>query len=263
MKDLKDRYGEWALVTGASAGIGEAFAHHLARSGMSLILVARRKERLDNLASDLVRRHPVQALPLPLDLTAPDFLERLVQGVGGREVGMLVNNAGFGSAGRFVEQDVRREADMVLLNCWAGTAIAHQFIPGMIARRRGAVIWVSSVAGYQPMPFMTTYAATKAFDLSMGEALWYELRPCGIDALALSPGTTATEFQAVARMSVGPIVATAEEVVATAMRALGRKPSVVAGRINRILAFGHRVMPRRVSLALAGRIVGRLHTRGR
>lgn len=262
-RTLKEKYGPWALVTGASAGIGEAFAHHLARAGMDLILVARRRERLEVLSSYLVQKYHIQALNVPLDLTQESFMEALVGAVGDREVGVLINNAGFGSTGRFVERDPVSEAGMVRLNCWAPTVLAHHFIRPMVARRRGAVIFVASVVGYQPTPFMTTYAATKAFDLAMGEGLWYELKPYGIDVLALSPGTTDTEFQGVAGMSRGPIVATAEEVVGTAMRALGKRASVVDGGVNRVLAFAHRVLPRRLSLTLAGGIIGWFHARNR
>ena len=261
MKNLKEKYGAWAMITGASAGIGEAFAHHLAGVGMNLILVARRKERLDILAAYLIQKYRVEALCVPLDLTEDDFLETLTRSVGDREVGMLVNNAGYGSAGRFTERAAAWEANMVRLNCWAPTVLAHHYIPPMVARRRGAVIFVASVVGYQPTPLMTTYAATKAFNLFMGEGLSHELRPYGIDALALCPGTTDTEFQAVAHMSRGPLVATAEEVVATAMRALGKRPSVVDGWINRALASSVRILPRRLALFLAGRIAGLLHAR--
>ncbi len=262
-KNLREKYGEWALITGASAGIGEAFAHHLARAGMNLILVARRKERLEILASTLIQKYRIQALCVPLDLTDGDFLETLTRSVGDREVGMLINNAGYGSTGRFTERDAAWEANMVRLNCWAPTVLAYHYIPPMVARRRGAVIFVASVVGYQPTPLMTTYAATKAFNLFMGEGLSHELRPYGIDALALSPGTTDTEFQEVAHIaSRGPLVATAEEVVATAMRALGRRPSVVDGWINRALAFSPRILPRRMALYLAGRIAGLLHGDG-
>lgn len=261
MKPLREKYGEWALVTGASAGIGEAFARYLARAGMDVILVARRRERLEALAAHLTQQHGVQALAVPLDLTDAHFMEALTERVGDREVGVLVNNAGYGSTGRFLERDPAGEADMVRVNCWAPVALTHHFVRPMVARRKGAILFLSSVVAYQPTPFMTTYAATKAFNLFLGEGLWYELRKYHIDVLALSPGTTATEFHQVAHMARGPVVASPERVVETAMRALGRKPSVVDGTINRLLAFAHRLLPRRTTLSLAGRIIGLFHAR--
>lgn len=263
MKTLKEKYGEWALITGASAGIGEAFARYLARAGLDVILVARRKERLEALASHLIQEHRVQALSVPLDLTDAHFMETLAEGVRDREVGMLINNAGCGSTGRFVERGLQWEADMVRLNCWAPTVLTHHYLPPMVERRKGAIIFVGSVVGYQPTPFMTTYSATKAFNLFMGEGLWYELRKYHIDALALSPGTTDTEFHQTANMSRGPLVATPERVVRTAMKALGRRPSVVDGRINSVLAFAHRLVPRRAAVALTGGIIGAFHAKDR
>jgi short-subunit dehydrogenase len=261
MKTLKERYGAWALITGASSGIGEAFARYLARAGMDVILVARRRERLEVLAAYLTQQHGVQALAVPLDLTDPHFLEALTEQVGDREVGMLVNNAGYGSTGRFLERDPAREADMVRLNCWAPVVLTHHFVHPMAKRRKGAILFVSSVVGYQPTPFMTTYAATKAFDLFLGEGLWYELRRYAIDVLTMSPGTTETEFHQVADMARGPVVAPPDRVVETAMRALGRRPSAVDGLFNHLLAFGHRLLPRRTTLGLAGRIIGLFHAR--
>lgn len=257
---LKEKYGAWALITGASAGIGEAFARYLARAGVDVILVARRKERLEALATHLTQQHGVQALAIPLDLTDAHFLETLIERVGDREVGVLVNNAGYGSAGEFVGRDPAREADMVRLNCWAPVVLTHHFVRPMVARRKGAILFVASVVAYQPMPFMTTYSATKAFNLFLGEGLWYELQKYHIDVLALSPGSTDTEFQQVAHMTRGPLVASPEQVVETAMRALGRRPSAVDGVINGLLAFAHRALPRWLALRLAGEIMGALHT---
>ncbi len=263
MKPLKERYGAWALITGASAGIGEAFARHLARAGVDVILVARRRERLEALAAHLTQQHGVQALVAPLDLRDPDFLERLIGVVGDREVGMLVNNAGYGSTGPFVERDPAWEADMVRLNCWAPVVLTHHFARPMVARRRGAILFVASVVAYQPTPFMTTYSATKAFNLFLGEGLWYELRKYNVDALTLSPGTTDTEFQQVAHTARGPVVASPERVVETALRALGRQPSVVDGVINNLLTFAHRLVPRFVAAHLAGEITGAFHVKDR
>ena len=261
MNAYPERYGPWALITGASAGIGEAFARSLAERGMHVALVARRAERLSTLAADLRDRHGVEALPVALDLTRDDFLPDLLSALEGREVGMLINNAGMGLAGPFIEHDPAREADMVRLNCVAPTILAHHCAREMAARRRGAIVFVASVVAYRGMPWFATYSATKAFNLFMGEALWQELRATGVDVLAVSPGSTDSEFQAVAGSDATPVRRrTAEQVVQTAWRALGRRPSAIDGRGNALMTLAMRFGPARSVLPVCERIM-RKHTR--
>jgi short-subunit dehydrogenase len=243
-----ERFGGAALVTGASAGLGEAFARELAARGMDLLLVARRRERLDALAADLSGRHGVRVEPLPLDLGAPGATGELSTRVAatGMPVGLLVASAGFGGYGPFLDPDPAREAAMVDLNCRAVVEHCHAFLPQMVARGRGGVILFSSIAAYQPCPYWATYGATKAFVLMLGEALWAELSPKGIEVLALSPGYTATEFQEVASSRGIGDRATPEAVVAHALGALGRKPSTVHGFKNFLMTSSARVAPRRM-----------------
>jgi short-subunit dehydrogenase len=185
---------ETALVTGASSGIGEQFARALAARGYELILVARRRERLDGLASELPTRSEVVECDLTEDAASlPDKVAEL-----GMEVDLLVNNAGFGSWGRFLDQDPEQEARQVRLNCEAVVRLSRAFLPAMVERRRGGVIVVASTAGMQPIPYQTVYAATKAFALSFTEALHTELRGSGVRVLAVNPGPVPTEWQGVA-----------------------------------------------------------------
>jgi short-subunit dehydrogenase len=177
------------------------------------------------------------------DLAAEGAAERVAKAVEDLEIGVLVNNAGFGSAGRFERVPLERHLGMIRVNCLAVTALTHLFLPRMRARGRGAIIIVASVAGYQPLGLAATYGATKAFDLMLGEALWAETRGTGIDVLALSPGPVETEFQAVAGEVPHP-GATPESVVEAAVAALGRQPSVVAGTFNRLRTWGARLAPR-------------------
>ena len=223
--------------------------------------MARRRQHLEDLSEELSSEHQVQALPVSLDLSDADFMQTLVDAVGDREVGMLINNAGCGSTGVFSENDPVKEADMVRVNCWAPTVLTHHFVPPMVRRGRGAVIFLGSVVGYQATPYMTTYSATKAFNVFMGEGLWFELKRFNIDVLSLAPGSTNTEFHGVANMTLGPLFATPEQVVQTAMKALGRRPCVVVGRLNKALAKEYRVLPRRLLVALAGQIISRFHYR--
>ncbi len=255
MKNLQEKYGGWALVTGASAGIGEAFARYIAAAGMNVILVARRKERLEKLAEEIQGGSNVLALPVSLDLTGDGFLEKLKQEIADREIGLLVNNAGFGSVGLYVDNDAQREAEMVKLHCLAPTILTHHFVRPMMARKKGAIIFVGSIVGYQPVPYISTYSATKAFNIFLGKSLWYELREHNIDVLALAPGGTKTEFQQVIHQSASSIAATPDAVVRSAMKALGKKPAVVHGVHNKIWAFAGRFLPVRMSLSLHGRFM--------
>ena len=223
---------ETALVTGASAGIGEEFAKQLAARGHDLILVARRKDRLEELAEQL----PTTAHVIECDLGSeaaelPDQVAKL-----GVDVDLLINNAGFGLRGHFADLDAGREAEMVRVNCEAVVTLTHAFVPAMIQRRQGGVITVASTAGLQPLPYETTYAATKAFAISFMEALSMELRGTGVRCLVVNPGPVKTEWQSVAgydeNTRIMPGMITAEQCAADALRAYDRgRRSMIPGRL--------------------------------
>lgn len=246
MPSLKS-YGSWALVTGASAGIGAAFARALAMAGVNVVLTARREDRLRALAAELTN---VETRVVPIDLAADGAPRRLAERVADLEIGILVNNAGFGMAGRFERTRYERLLEMIQLNCTAVAALSHLFLPPMQARRRGAMIVLASAAGYQPLALAAAYGATKAFDLMLAEALWAENRGSGVDVLAVSPGPVDTEFQAVAG-ETPHAGTTPDEVVRVAFAALGRKPSVVVGSANKVRAWSVRLAPRAVVARLA------------
>jgi len=258
--NLKEKYGSWALITGASSGIGEEFARRLASEKMNLILVARRKERLEKLADELKQKNKIEIISAPVDLMKENFLDELKNYIGNREVGVLINNAGFGYNGEFIKADPDIFFRMIKVNCIAPTILAHHFGFQMVERRKGAIIFLGSLVGYEPVPFTTTYSATKAFNLFMGEALWYELKNYNVDVLALNPGGTATEFQQIAGTSTGPLPRTVTQVINTAMKYLGKKPSVVDGLYNKILSLIPRIVTRRLAVKLAGRIRKKLYT---
>lgn len=252
MNSLKEKYGSWALITGASSGIGAEFARKLAGMGLNLVLAARRIERLEELASLLSASHNVKAVPVKTDLTREDSIHELFRATEGMEIGILINNAGFGSTVSFADADPFKDAEMVKLNCLAPVILTHHYIRPMIERKRGAVLFLGSTAGYQPTPLMSTYAATKVFNIFLGSALWYELKQHNIDVLSLSPGGTNTEFQRIADISTGPFSASAEDVVNTALNALGRKPSVINGFANRLMSGGSKILPFKLSTLAAG-----------
>jgi short-subunit dehydrogenase len=256
-RSFRERFGGAALITGASAGIGAAFARHLAEAKMDLVLVARRRDRLDALAGELSAAHGVRADAIDVDLAAPGATEALVRAVAEKnvDVGLLVCSAGFGAYGPFVEIDPATEARMVDLNCRVVVEHCHAFLPPMVARGKGGVILLASTAAYQPCPYWATYGATKAFNLMLGEALWAELAPRGVDVLALSPGYTKTEFQEAANIDfgVGPEISV-DDVVKGALRAIGKKPSTIPGNMNWLMAFGSRLAPRSVTAKASARM---------
>jgi short-subunit dehydrogenase len=254
---LKQRYGEWALVTGASAGIGVEFARAFARDGISLVLAARRGEKLASLADELTKQHGVEVRVVACDLATPEGVRECLAGVDGLDLAILVNNAGVGYSGRFDLQSPERLSAMVQLNCAAPVALTAALLPKLRARGRGAVIFTGSVAGCQPLPLHALYAATKAFDNLLAEGLWGELRGSGVDVLVLEPGSTETEFQAAA----GEIAHAGErpdKVVRVALRALGQQPSVVSGVFNWLRAnAGARLLPRSLLALIAKDVMGK------
>ncbi len=253
-KPLRARYGEWALVTGASAGIGAEFARALARDGMSCVLTARRADRLEALAHELESAHGVRTRVVAVDLAAADGPDKLLAAVADLRIAVLIANAGYGLAGRFERQDPQRLREMIQLNCVAPVVLASRLLGPMQALGRGAMIILGSVAGRQPVPFNGVYSATKAFDLYFGEALWAELQGTGIDVLVLEPGPTVTEFQAVAGETPHEGEPPAQ-VVGVALNALGEVPSVVSGSPNWLRASAVRFAPRSLAALIAGRVM--------
>ncbi|MFN2376177.1 MAG: SDR family NAD(P)-dependent oxidoreductase [Candidatus Binatia bacterium] len=251
--DYTKRYGQWAVVTGATAGIGLEFARALASRGVSCVLAARRADRLEAVAEELKTSHGIEVRVVPIDLASEEGPEQLADAVEDLEVGMLFSNAGVGYAGRFEKQELPRLKQMVALNCTANVSLISRMLPGMLARRRGAIVITGSVAGRQPVPFHGLYAATKGFELLLGEALWAEVCDRGIDVLVVQPGPVATEFEHVAgEVRQNPAAdESPQSVVETALDALGKQPSVVTGWFNWVRANVNRVAPRTVAVCAA------------
>lgn len=250
------------LITGASSGIGEAFARKVAARGRNVFLVARSEDKLITLCNELGRLNSIRAQYMPIDLSLPESPSQLFEEAGkrGLTIDMLVNNAGFGSFGDFAKQDIARELNMIELNVKSLVELTHRFLGPMRERRRGTIINVASTAGFQAVPFMATYAATKAFVLTFSEALWEENRTQGIHVMALCPGVTDTNFFEAARGSKPParVAQTPEDVVETALRALrSRKSHVVSGWSNFFLTEAERFVPRSLVVRAAGKMMRR------
>jgi short-subunit dehydrogenase len=250
-----------ALVTGASAGIGEEFAKQLSERGYEVILVARRLDRLERLASEL----PTQAHAVACDLANDAAsLKEKIEALG-LQVDLLVNNAGFGTHGHFAEIDPVRDAELVRVNCEAVVTLTHAFLPGMLERRRGGIITVASTAGMQPIPYETVYSASKAFARTFSDALSGELRGTGVRVLCVNPGPVPTEWQQVAGYAADhtppvPGKISAEQVARESLRAFERgRRTIIPGFVIRSYMRINKPAPLRVKL----RVVERMYRPGR
>jgi short-subunit dehydrogenase len=257
-----------ALVTGASSGIGEEFARQLAAAGTDLVIVARSTDKLEALAAEVRADHDVEVDTLSADLTDPADLERVEERV--RDVAvpidLLVNNAGVGSTGRFVEQDHQRVDDQVKLNVTAVTRLTHAALPGMLGRGRGGILNVSSIASFQPIPRFSVYAASKAYVRSFSEAIHEELLGTGVHVTALCPGFTRTNFPEAAGAEDDAtkipdfIWMEADPVVASGLKAIASNRAVVVpGLQYKVSSSASQVLPSGVTrrlISLASRVAG-------
>jgi short-subunit dehydrogenase len=246
------------LITGASSGIGEAFARRLAARGENVLLVARSEDKLASLCDELAQAHNVNAQYVALDLTAERAAEELFEETNrrGLRIDTLINNAGFGSMGDFTSLDLGRELSMIDLNIKALVALSYLYLKPMRERGEGTILNVASTAAFQGVPFMATYAATKAFVLAFSEALWDENRAHGVHIMALCPGVTETNFFAAAHTDKPPMRAaqTADEVVDTALSGWKRgKSHIISGWTNYIMAESERLVPRSLVARIAGK----------
>ncbi|WP_314374326.1 SDR family oxidoreductase [Sphingomonas paucimobilis] len=242
---------ETILITGASAGLGADFARALAKKPVTLVLTARRTDRLAALAQELGQRPGVEVHVISADLGQPEGVKTLLAGMADRglHIDTLINNAGYGALGPFADSDLATQLEMIDLNTRALVALTHALLPPMLARGRGAVLNVASTAAFQPGPYMAVYYASKAFVLHFSEALHEEVKERGVTVTALCPGPTKTEFANVAGMAQTPLferfAGTSEQVVRDGLAALDRGQAVmVSGLLNRLTAVSTRVAPR-------------------
>jgi short-subunit dehydrogenase len=251
---------KWALITGASAGIGLALARELAAAGANLVLTARRLDRLEELARDLSARHGIKVEIFGADLVRPEAPREIFDFTTSRkiEIELLVNNAGFGAFGNHHEIPESRMSEMVQVNCTAVALLARLFVPAMVERRHGDVLIVSSVAAFQAVPFNSAYAATKAFDLIFAEGIAEEVREFGVNVCALCPGSTNTEFQGVAGQPdrMFRVAETAEKVARVGLEGLAKgKTVVISGTSNALMVEAERLAPRRFVAKMAARMM--------
>jgi short-subunit dehydrogenase len=252
---FKEQYGPWAIVTGASSGIGVEFARQLAAYGFNLIMIARRKENMEALGAELSEHYGIQYKVLGLDLAKEGFYAEVEEAMEGLDVGLLINNAGMNCEGKFYRGGLQRNLQMLRLNVEASFILAHELGEKMIERGRGGMIFVASTAAFQAMPYFTHYAATKAYILSLAESMHYEFRARGVHVSAVCPGPTESEMSR--GLKNNPMLMKAEPVVRAALSGLGRKTFVVPGLINKMGSMAPRVLGRRLSMEMMGAVLKR------
>ena len=248
MTNFSEKYGPWALITGASSGIGEEFARQLAAKKMNLVLIARRFELLESIASELEAEHGIQVKCIRADLSRDDFMDSVNPEIDGLEIGLLINNAGIGLTGDFLDHSIEQELDLFHTNCRAPLIMTHAVTPQMIGRGKGGIIFVSSLVAFIAAPAWLGYSSSKVYDLFIANALWGELRGKGIDVQALCPGVTETGFgkksgikkrtKSFGRMQKEPVIT-------ESLQKLGRKQTVIPGVMNKVTYALTKILPRK------------------
>lgn len=243
---LLSKFGPWALVTGASSGIGRALAETLAESGFNLVITARRKTLLEEMA---IRYPEVKIRVVEADLATQAGIERVIEASSDVEVGLYIGSAGFGASGYFLDSDVEAEANMVRVNCLALMYLARHFAPIFTQRKKGGMILMSSIVSFQGVPFAAHYSATKAYVQSLAEALAIELKPHGISVLAPAPAPVHSGFAERANLKMD-LALRASDLPEPILRALGRRSSVLPGLLSKALVISLRSAPRRLRIRI-------------
>ncbi len=253
---FRQKYGPWALVTGASAGLGAAFAKRLAAEGLNVVLVARREDRLRALSEELERNASVETRVVAADLSRDGFLPQLTEVTEGLEIDLLVNNAGLTLTGDFLANELQSELGVLHLNCRAPLILTHHYGKLMRSRKRGGIIFLASVVGLAGIPAWSNYAATKGHNLLFAEGLAAELKRDGVDVLALSPAFIRTEFMSLTRF--GRIMSLeAAAVVRVALATLGKRRGVTPGFLHKLIAFSTRLQPRFLNTKVFRAVISR------
>ena len=259
---FKEKYGPWAIVTGASSGLGVEYALQLAEKSLNLVLVARREEMLVDLAEKIQKEYPVEVKIVVLDLAKLGFYEELSNQIDGLDIGLVVNNAGVNCEGHFYRGDLDRNIQMLRLNTEAPFIIAYEMGKKLIERKKGGIIFTASSSSFQATPYLSHYGATKAYLLSLAESMNFEFKDKGVDVIALCPGLTESEMST--GMKGNPILMKAAPVVKLAIDNLGKEAFVVPGLGNKIQTFmTQRILGRDLSRIVTGSLMKKMFTKSK
>lgn len=261
MESLSTRYGDWALVVGATTGIGRELVERIAADGMNIAAVARTQSTLDRMAQEVRTAHGVDVVTVSADLSEEQGVATVIDAVGDREIGLLIPCAALESNGYFVNSSAESHTRMLRMNCGAPLLLAHHYGGSMARRRRGAILLVSSLSGWMSQPYMAAYGASKAYILSLGESLHSEMKDLGVDVAVLSPGPTDTPMAAgtgIDFASMGMAIMSPADVAATGLAALGHRPNAIPGARNKLMAVSMtHLMPRSAVSAMFRRMLGK------
>jgi short-subunit dehydrogenase len=244
---FKEKYGAWAIITGASSGIGVEFTKQIAALGLNVALVARRKARLDALAQEIAMQYKVQTKVIECDVAQDGFQEIILEATKNLEVGLLVNNAGINCEGQFFRGNLDRNVQMIQVNMKAPFILAYEFGKIFVSQKKGGIIFTSSISAFNAHPYLSHYAATKAYILSLAESMNYEFKDKNVDVIALCPGMTKSEMTRGMKDSI--MLMEAKPVVEAALQNLGKEVFVVPGIVNKVQTF------------INGRMLGRISAR--
>lgn len=251
---LKTRFGDWAIVTGASSGIGLELSHLLAESGFHLLINARNESKLQQVSSELKQAYKIEVRVVAGDLSDPATIERLLSAARDLPIGLLINNAGFGTSGAFLKSSLHEELSMMRMNCEAVLRLTHHFVQVFKARQKGGIVFLSSIVAFQGVPFSAHYAATKAYVQSLSEGLSVELKGTGVSVLAAAPGPVESGFGSRANMQMGKGMKPSD-IGVPILKALGKRSLVVPGGLSKVLYYALKTAPRYFKIRIMGMVM--------
>ncbi len=260
---LKEKYGPWAIITGASSGIGFELARQLASAGLHLLITARSEHALQQQANDLTSLHGIKVRVVIADASKKGVAEKIISAAKGINVGLLIVAAGFGSSGLFTDSQLDNEINMLTVNCTALLELTHHYSRVFVQQKKGGIILMSSMVAFQGVPYAAHYAATKAFTQSLAEGLAVELKPFGVDVLAAAPGPVDSAFGRRANMKMSMSLLPSE-IGIPILRAVGRRHTVLPGRLTKLLVYALRTLPRWGKIRVMAKVMSGMtrHQRG-
>ena len=252
---LKTKYGDWAIVTGASSGIGLELATQLATAGFNLVITSRHVDKLQNVEEQLKVNSNIQIKIIASDVSNKEGIDKIIQATQGINVGLLVVSAGYGTSGNFIDSSLHNEINMLTVNCEAVLSLTHYYSQQFVQKKRGGIILMSSMVAFQGTPYAANYAATKAYVQTLAEGLGVELKPHNVDVLAAAPGPVESGFSQRANMKMSMSL-TPQQIGVPILKALGRKTTVLPGLLTKILVYSLRTVPRWGKVKIMAKVMG-------
>jgi uncharacterized protein len=249
------KYGQWAIITGASSGIGLELAIRLAEAGLDLVLNSRHIDKLNEVEKEIKLKFPVKIKTVASDVSTSEGIDKIIESTQGLDIGLLVASAGYGTSGLFINSSLHAEINMLRVNCEALLSLTHYFCQIFTQQKRGGIVLMSSMVAFQGVPYSANYAATKAYVQSLAEGLAIELKPLGVDVLAAAPGPVKSGFEQRANMKL-QMSLKPTQVGVPILRALGRKNTVLPGTLTKILVYSLRTVPRWAKIKIMEKVMG-------